>query len=290
MLLNGAPKWGRRPVAVQAQMTPRPLRDAQSVWGQLMFAVRLLATAAAMALAASGAQAAATLTHAYDFSSTRVDGGSAYVVDLQGAADGLLLNGASVAGGLLSLDGVNDYVQFGEKIVATGGPFSVFARAEFQPNLSGITELISQGFSGGPGFYFGENGGGGFRLGDATGGAPPVPAVGGFHDLLYTYNSGVVTFSIDNATPTVVGSAGFTTSGTDTRLGRQFAPYSEFFHGNYDSLRTFEGVATYAEATAPLNASTAPEPQTWAMMLIGFFGMGALIRRRRPDRGRAQPV
>lgn len=26
-----------------------------------------------------------------------------------------------------------------------------------------------------------------------------------------------------------------------------------------------------------------PEPATWAMMLLGFFGLGAMLRRRRPD-------
>jgi hypothetical protein len=252
---------------------------------------RLCAAALAAAAAATTAPAsAATLTHAYDFAAAKTVGADSYVVDLVGGADGLLLNGATVSGGLLSLDGLDDYVQFGTKIVATGGPFSVFARIEFQPNVSGITEIISQGNSGGPGFYFGENGGGGFRLGDATGGAPPVPAVGGFHALLFTYNAGIVTFSIDNGTPTVVGSSGFTTGGTDTRLGRQFSPFNEFFHGEYDSLRTFTGVATYAEATAPLaGRSAAPEPAAWSLMTIGFGCAGAILRRRR-DEGLAARV
>ena len=34
-------------------------------------------------------------------------------------------------------------------------------------------------------------------------------------------------------------------------------------------------------ASAPLFSSAVPEPSTWAMMLIGFAGLGAVLRRRR---------
>ena len=236
-----------------------------------MRATRLLCVAALAAITAVPA-AAATLTHAYDFGAS--SGG--FVLDSVGSADGALLNGASVAGGALVLDGSDDYVQFGEKIVATGGPFSVFMRVEFLQNLQGITELISQGSSGGPGFYIGENGGGGFRIGDfAPNPGFAVPAVGGFHDLLFTYGAGSLSFSIDNGAAFTTGFGGFTTGGADTRLGHQFC-CGEYFHGRYDTVKTFEGVATYAEATA----GGIPEPQAWALMIAGFFGLGAVLRRR----------
>ncbi|WP_293907405.1 PEPxxWA-CTERM sorting domain-containing protein [Phenylobacterium sp.] len=236
---------------------------------------RLLCAAALAATAIAGpAAAAATLVHAYDFKT----GNGGLVLDSVGGANGQLLNGASVAGSALVLDGLDDYVQFGAKIVDTAGPFSVYLRAEFQPDLQGITELISQGFSGGPGFYIGEDGAGGFRLGDYV--APSglgVPAVGGFHDLLLTFGAGALSFSIDNATPFTTAFGGFTTGGVDTRLGHQFC-CAEYFHGRLDTLKTFDGVATYAEATGA--GGGVPEPQAWAMMILGFFGAGVLLRRR----------
>ena len=39
------------------------------------------------------------------------------------------------------------------------------------------------------------------------------------------------------------------------------------------------GVAT--QLAPPPGAGAVPEPATWAMMLIGFFGLGGLVRRRR---------
>ena len=38
---------------------------------------------------------------------------------------------------------------------------------------------------------------------------------------------------------------------------------------------------SYAFETDDFAFNTVPEPTTWAMMLMGFFGMGALVRRRR---------
>jgi hypothetical protein len=35
------------------------------------------------------------------------------------------------------------------------------------------------------------------------------------------------------------------------------------------------------------NPAAVPEPTTWAMMIIGFGGVGALMRRRRRDGGLA---
>lgn len=39
------------------------------------------------------------------------------------------------------------------------------------------------------------------------------------------------------------------------------------------------GSVTYARFT--LSAAAVPEPSTWAMMLVGFFGIGAALRRQR---------
>ena len=39
--------------------------------------------------------------------------------------------------------------------------------------------------------------------------------------------------------------------------------------------------ATGVEGTGPGSGGTVPEPATWAMMLLGVFGVGGLLRRRR---------
>lgn len=44
----------------------------------------------------------------------------------------------------------------------------------------------------------------------------------------------------------------------------------------------FQGVINFARFT--LANSAVPEPSTWAMMLLGFFGVGAGLRRKRPGR------
>jgi hypothetical protein len=70
------------------------------------------------------------------------------VVDSVGAVDGALLNGATNVQGMLMLDGVDDYVQFGVPLIPVAGGFSVafFAR-ELSPPSSDRMEMISQGCS-----------------------------------------------------------------------------------------------------------------------------------------------
>src|SRR5438094_7755312 len=101
----------------------------------------------------------ATAIHHYTF-----DGSG--VVDSVGTANGILFNGASVSSGKLNLDGINDYVQFDQHIVPIVGDFSVaFFAQEISPQAT-YTEIISQGVSGGPGFYIGYDPSHNFRIGD----------------------------------------------------------------------------------------------------------------------------
>ena len=55
--------------------------------------------------------------------------------DSVGGANGTLLNGASVSGGTLNLDGLDDFVQFGSKIVPTSGSYSVAMFAQQTASL-----------------------------------------------------------------------------------------------------------------------------------------------------------
>jgi len=44
---------------------------------------------------------------------------------------------------------------------------------------------------------------------------------------------------------------------------------------------SLEEALTTASFTNPITVGGVPEPMTWAMMLMGFFGIGAAVRRRR---------
>ncbi len=56
----------------------------------------------------------------------------------------------------------------------------------------------------------------------------------------------------------------------DTGNGQNVVHHTEVPF-NFDGIEqvSFDGVL-----------SSVPEPGTWAMMLVGFFGMGAVLRRR----------
>ena len=233
------------------------------------------ALAAAALVAAAGSEAAAgTLLHSYDFS-TSMNG---YVLDQTGSENGLLQGDAHVAGGKVVFDGTGDAVQFATQLIPFSSDFSVFLRVKIPAQVRNISEIIAQGASGAPGFYIG-NYGSTYRLTDdhyST--AIPFHADDNFHNLLLTNSvAGGFRFSIDNtvrfsaATPTAFGGS------CATRLGDQFCGfYNEGFKGEIDALKIYSGVATYAQAT-----SGAPEPGAWAMMLVGFGGLGAVLRRRR---------
>jgi hypothetical protein len=246
----------------------------------------LLAAAAgglALACAAAPALAAApVLLHSYDFSSTTNSAGSDYVVDLVGGQNGLLQGGATVSGGALSLDGVDDAVQFAAMLIPFADDFSVFIRAQIPAQTQRYyTEIISQGSSGGPGFYIG-GAGNGYRLGDAyylPGLAYSVDTA--FHNLLLTNSAaGGLRFSIDDDEVFAGGHVNFG-GGCNTRLGDQFCgAYNEYFQGKLDTVKIYSGVATYADAVG--GGSDAPEPAAWMLMILGFVGAGLILRRRGP--------
>ena len=242
------------------------------------FAASAAVLGLAVALGAGGSAGAASLVHAYEFNNA----GGASAIDLvAGGVNGTLVGGASIAGGVLSLDGASGEVTFGAKLIPTGGDFSVFVRAQILQPVSAHTEIIAQGSSGAPGFYIGS-GGNQYRLSDAYGSPGLTFHVDdAFHNLLLTNGAGALQFSIDG-TQVFSGAQVNFGGACDTRIGNQFCGvYNEFFKGSIDTVRIFSGVATYDEASGPDAGAGVPEPASWALMIAGFGLAGAALRRRR---------
>ena len=163
--------------------------------------------------------------------------------DAAGAANGTLVGGAAVVAGELLLDGVDDYVQLGEHIVPTSGSYTVALFARQPIPQTGHRELISQGFSNGPGFYIGHNPLGVIRVSDSwlnTGVA--YPSDGLWHHFAVAVDStvGSTTLYVDGILQASVGFAIATTpAGTDTRFGQQFDD-DEYFAGSLDEIRIYD--------------------------------------------------
>lgn len=237
----------------------------------------LIAGAMACGLMLASAAPAATIIHDYEF-----DGSG--VTDSVGGADGALYNGASVGGGYLTLDGVDDYVELAAIFPDQSTAFSVYVSfIDHAPQVS-YREVVSQD---GGSFYFGQNADGRFRFTDSDydAGGPFFPNDGLAHDLLLTTNGsndsnlyldGTLIFHKDGQLASSPG------PGSRARFGRQYGPHGEYFQGRLDAVRVFSGVASYADASGAV-----PEPASWAMMLGGFFMVGAAVRRRRPASARS---
>jgi hypothetical protein len=93
--------------------------------------------------------------------------------------------------------------------------------------------------------------------------------------------------------PKRVGLAALCAAGTMACAGRAGAAIT--LYDNNDPTHTFSGsgsgLSTFTYASGPSAsvlvicledcASALPEPATWALMLSGFVGLGAALRRRR---------
>lgn len=104
-------------------------------------------------------------------------------------------------------------------------------------------------------------------------------AIGGSVSPFFTLTNGVV-FSLDNITSidrSTHDILGFMGTGTfsGTLGGVAITPTS----GNF-LFSTQGGSVTTFSATAT-GAAAVPEPATWALMLLGFAGIGMTLRRRR---------
>jgi hypothetical protein len=217
----------------------------------------------------SGSATAATLIHDYQFS----DG----VTDSAGSSDGWLSGAATVSGGKLILNG--GFAGFDEYLLPSSGAFSLYVSFVANSSQGYYTEMVSQGNSGQPGFYLGIVGDD-IRLTDnyAGGIGQPFPKDNQAHDILLTTGNGTSQVFVDGASVwSAVGNVNpGSTGGAHTVFGGQFGGGWESFIGSIDTVRIFDGVATYSEATA----GGVPEPASWAMMLGGFGLIGAAMRRR----------
>lgn len=227
----------------------------------------------AMILALAGPVPAATLLHGYDFSSG--------VTDAVGGQHGSLLNGASVVGGVLLLDGVDDFVQFGSHLVPTSGSYSVALAARQDSFTGNYVELISQGYSG-PGFYIGHDWAHQIRMTDlATNTGVAFGPVGAWNHyaMVVDASAGTSKLFVNGALAFTAPSAIVTTTlGDHTRLGTQFATHAEFLHGAIDNVRIYAGALSDGQVLAL--ASSVPEPAGYALLLAGLAAVVVAARRR----------
>jgi hypothetical protein len=147
--------------------------------------------------------------HIYHFDTSYVDGSGCFrTPDLAGGADAILKNGASVAGGQLVLDGINDFVILPS--IVTGAAFAIEARLRIPANRSQIQSLAATGSptADAPGwklfinkFNYAGPGAIGFESGDGRlyGGRQAFSAPGTFRFSDWEYHS--IRSEVDKSTP-----------------------------------------------------------------------------------------
>ena len=215
---------------------------------------------------------AAVILHEYKFNGS--------VTDSVGTVDGALFGDAYISNGALHVDGVGDYAELSGKIIPTdGSAFSVTFSAKQLSNQPGYREIISQGQSGGPGFYIGHTPGGNLRISDNFSSTTvPFPNDGEFHDFALVVSNLSVEFFIDGSSVFLATGANLFplgASGSNTRFGTQFSTFPEYFHGIIDNVRVYDGAL--AQDELPLSI---PLPGALELFLAGLIGIGWLQRRR----------
>ena len=213
-----------------------------------MHQLALLVLVSAVGMPSAAAFGSATLIHYYDFSSSSV------VEDLVGNADGQLFGGAAIVDSALCTDGVNDYVQFAEKIIPTSGSFTVALRFKtMSTSATAYMELISQGCTNCLGFYIGRAPNAQWRHWHDSGfiqTGVAYPATGVWHHVAVTYTAGEQSrLFVNGVLVHTIPAAPMTTQGSPTRLARQFQDIEEFHHGYIDDLRIYSGALTAAEVS-----------------------------------------
>ena len=139
---------------VQTTWTLGPLAGAQSLTATVP-----IAPAATVTFSATASAPASVLIHLYPLNGS--------VIDAVGSVNGSLVGGATLASGVLTLDGSTGYAQFPSQIVPTSGSYSVSLFVRNRTPLTQYAEYISQGTSSAPGFYIGQSNSGIVRAGDS---------------------------------------------------------------------------------------------------------------------------
>lgn len=218
----------------------------------------------------------AQLIHHYTFDSGSV------AIDSIGGANGTLFGGASIIGGALLLDGSSGYVEtLGNHIVPTSGNFTISMFARQTVSSNGFVELISQGDLGSR-FFFGHDPAGNFRVAPNNSSSSLFPTDGGYHNYALTYQGSTANLYVDGALVETFSGISYGAGGTNTRFGRQFDPFGEYFNGLIDDVRIYNSALSSAEIHAIANPVAAiPEPETYAMLLAGLGVLGFAAHRRK---------
>ncbi len=225
------------------------------------FGLRAIGAVLALGFLVPAAPASAALLHQYSFNNSTSDS--------VGGMNATLNGGASVSGGSLALNGTSAYAQLSGFAIPTSN-FSITFDATIAAYSGGTVEMISQGYSGGPGFYIGLSNGV-FRLGDNFLGTPvATPTLTVSHSYELISNSAGTQFFIDGTSVfTSTTQATAPQTGTATRVGAQFSTYGEYFDGTISNLSIYSG-------TPPV-----PEPASWALLGVGVLALPVLRRRAR---------
>jgi hypothetical protein len=213
------------------------------------------------------------------------------VNDQVGTANGTLHGDAAAAGGTLVLDGNADWVTFNENLIPFGNDFTVMLSAQF--TWGNTQEFLSQGNSGGPGFYLGPYGSE-MRVGDnygwtatpsfngSCGGActgVEAPADNGWHTYAVTVSGTNGAFYIDGILRAT--KSNYVTNGgvALTVLGAQFGGgQNENLNGGLRDLQIYNNALSAAQVAA---YGSAPEPGTVVLLGGALLGAGLIARRKR---------
>lgn len=223
------------------------------------------------------------LIHEYTFNGN--------VNDQVGLVNGTLHGDASATGGTLTLDGNADWVSFGSDLIPFGSDFTVMLNAQF--TWGATQEFLSQGNSGGPGFYLGPYGSE-MRVGDnygwtatpffngSCGGActgVEAPSDNGWHSYAVTVSGSDGAFYIDGILRATTNH--YVTNGGSalTVLGAQFGGgQNENLNGGLRDLQIYDNALSAAQVAA---WSDTPEPGAIVLLGSALTGLGLIARRKR---------